>query len=312
MNTLLITGGTGLVGYAIQSIQNEYPDYKCIFLASKDCDLRSYDETYNCFQKYNPDFIIHLAANVGGLYKNMNFKVDMFESNLIMNMNILKASHHLKIKKVISCLSTCIFPDKTTYPINESMLHNGAPHSSNDAYAYAKRMLEVQSKAYQEQYGDDFICIIPTNIYGENDNYNLENGHVVPSLIHKCYLAKQNNEKFIVRGTGTPLRQFIYSTDLAKLIIWVLENYKEKNSIILSVGEKDEISIRGIATLISKEFNYEHMIEFDDSFSDGQFKKTADNSKLMNLYSDFKFISVEDGIEKSIEWFKNNYDTCRK
>jgi GDP-L-fucose synthase len=312
MNKILITGGTGLVGYALQLIQQKYSKYIYFFISSKDCDLTDYNDTKKCFQKHKPDYVIHLAANVGGLYKNMNFKVDMFETNLQMNMNVLKVSHELKIKKVISCLSTCIFPDKTTYPINEEMLHYGAPHHSNDTYAYAKRMLEVQSKAYQEQYGDDFICIIPTNIYGENDNYSLENGHVVPSLIHKCYLAKQTGKSFIVRGTGKPLRQFIYAKDLADLIMWVLENYKEKDSIILSVGEKDEISIRNIATLIAKNYHYEHMMEFDDYFSDGQFKKTADNSKLMKLYPDFQFTTVETGIEKSVEWFQTNFDTCRK
>ena len=123
MKTILITGGTGLVGYALQSIQQKYINYTYVFLSSKDCDLTDYEQTLNCFQKHNPDYVIHLAANVGGLYKNMNFKVDMFESNLQMNMNVLKVCHELKIKKVISCLSTCIFPDKTTYPINSDMYY---------------------------------------------------------------------------------------------------------------------------------------------------------------------------------------------
>jgi len=312
MKLILVTGGTGLVGSALRSVRQKYTEYTYVFLSSNDCDLTNRDETHKCFQKYNPDYVIHLAANVGGLYKNMNFKVDMFESNLQMNMNVLNVCHKLKIKKLISCLSTCIFPDKTSYPINEEMLHNGAPHHSNDAYAYAKRMLEVQSKAYQEQYGDDFSCIIPTNIYGENDNYSLENGHVVPSLIHKCHNAKQKGEPFIVRGTGKPLRQFIYAKDMADLIMWVLENYKENDSIILSVGEEDEISIRDIATLIAKNYEYEDMMEFDDSFSDGQYKKTADNSKLINLYPDFHFTTVETGIKNSVQWFKDNINKCRK
>jgi GDP-L-fucose synthase len=312
MKLILVTGGTGLVGSALRSVRQKYTEYTYVFLSSNDCDLTNRDETHKCFKKYNPDYVIHLAANVGGLYKNMNFKVDMFESNLQMNMNVLNVCHKLKIKKLISCLSTCIFPDKTSYPINEEMLHNGAPHHSNDAYAYAKRMLEVQSKAYQEQYGDDFSCIIPTNIYGENDNYSLENGHVVPSLIHKCHNAKQKGEPFIVRGTGKPLRQFIYAKDMADLIMWVLENYKENDSIILSVGEEDEISIRDIATLIAKNYEYEDMMEFDDSFSDGQYKKTADNSKLINLYPDFHFTTVETGIKNSVQWFKDNIDKCRK
>ena len=300
-----------MVGYGIQQIQNNF-NHKFIFMSSKDCDLSNYEITLNYFEKINPDYVIHLAAYVGGLFKNMNYKVDMLEKNLIMNYNVLKVCHNLKIKKVVSCLSTCIFPDDTTYPINENMLHNGPPHNSNDAYAYSKRLLEIHSKAYQEQYGDNFICVIPTNIYGENDNYSIEGGHVIPGLIHKCYLAKQNNEKFMVWGSGKPLRQFIYSQDLGRLIMWVLEKYDEKDSIILSVGEKEEVSIEYVARQIAKAYDYEHMIDFDITKSDGQFKKTADNSKLMNLYGEYKFMNIEEGIKRSVNWFVENYDKCRK
>jgi len=309
---ILITGGSGLVGYGLKQIITNNDDNEYIYLSSKDCDLTDLIQTINMFEKIKPDYVIHLAAYVGGLFKNMNSKVEMYEKNTMINLNVLKCCHDYGIKKLVSCLSTCIFPDKTTYPIDETMLHNGHPHCSNDAYAYAKRMLEIQSKAYQEQYDDNFICIIPTNIYGENDNFSLEDGHVVPSLIHKCYLAKQKGDKFIVKGTGKPLRQFIYSQDLAKLLKWVLESYHEKESIILSVSEEDEVSIKDIATLIAKEFDYEHRMEFDSSYSDGQFKKTADNSKLMSLNSEFKFTSIEIGIKKSIRWFNDNYDNCRK
>ena len=247
---VLITGGTGLVGKGIEKIKNNY-DYAYIFLSSKDCDLTSYNETRLLFEREKPDYVIHLAANVGGLYKNMNYKVDMLEKNVTMNSNVLKCSHEIGVKKLIAVLSTCIFPDKTTYPIDEEMLHNGPPHHSNDAYAYAKRLLEIHCKAYRDQYNDNFVCVIPTNIYGEHDNYSLENGHVIPSLIHKCYLAKKNSEDFIVFGSGKPLRQFIYSMDCAKLIMWVLENYKDKDSLILSPDESDEISIGDVAKKIA-------------------------------------------------------------
>lgn len=308
---VLVTGGSGLVGYGIQQIKDSY-DYEFIFLSSKDCDLSNYDKTYNYFHKIKPDFVIHLAAYVGGLFKNLLYKVDMLEKNVILNHNVLKVCHECGVKKVVSCLSTCIFPDKTEYPINESMLHDGPPHYSNDAYAYSKRLLEIHSKAYQEQYGDNFVCIIPTNIYGENDNFSIEGGHVIPGLIHKCYLAKQKNEKFMVWGSGKPLRQFIYSQDLGRLIMWVLEQYEEKDSIILSVGENDEVSIEYVARQIAKAYDYEHMIDFDITKSDGQFKKTADNSKLLSLYGDYKFVDIEDGIKRSVEWFVKNYDSCRK
>lgn len=316
METVLVTGGTGLVGSAIKNIyQKNYQDYQYIFLSSKDCDLTNLEDTNKLFNKIKPTYVIHLAANVGGLFKNMDHKVDMFEKNIIINLNVLKCCHDFKVKKCISCLSTCIFPDKTTYPINEKMLHDGPPHHSNDAYAYAKRMLEVHSRAYMEQYGDNFTCIIPTNIYGPHDNYHLMDAHVIPALIHKCYLAKKENKPFVVWGSGTPLRQFIYSDDLAELILWSLFESDEKEPIILSVSENEEISIADVARLIAKESYYP--LEFDTSKSDGQFKKTADNSKLKKLYyeskgKEFEFTSMEDGIKKSVKWFIDNYENCRK
>ena len=314
---ILVTGGTGLVGSAIQrvSTDNEHSDNNnFFFLSSNDCNLENYEDTLDFFKNFSPDYVIHLAACVGGLYKNMNYKVDMFEKNVLINFNVLRCCYATGVKKVVCCLSTCIFPDKTSYPINETMLHNGPPHFSNDAYAYAKRMLEIQCKAYNEQYGTNYVCVIPTNVYGPNDNYSLEDGHVIPALIHRCFLNKNAGEKFSVRGTGAPLRQFIYSDDLARLMLWVLYSYNELDSIILSVSEKDEVSIKTIAREIAKAYDYEDMLEFDTSFSDGQFKKTADNSKLMRLYGDYDFMSINDGIKNSVKWFIDNYDNnfCRK
>lgn len=308
---VLVTGSSGLVGSAIKNISPDYP-YEFIFVSSKDADLTDYKQTYHLFDKHKPDYVIHLAACVGGLFKNMNYKVEMFEKNTLINFNVVKYSHRFKVKKLICCLSTCIFPDKTTYPINETMLHDGPPHSSNDAYAYAKRMLEIHCKTYQEQFDDNFICVIPTNIYGPHDNYCLEDGHVIPALTYRCYLAKNEGKPFRVLGSGTPLRQFIYSEDLAKLFMWVLENYKQKESLILSVGEKNEVSIKNVATEIAKSFDYEHMMEFDTRYSDGQFKKTADNSNLMNLIGHFDFTPISSGIQKNTKWFVDNFDVARK
>lgn len=316
---ILVTGGSGLVGNAIKSVCKPYcSKYRFFFVSSKDFDLTNMEQTKAMFHNYNPDYVIHLAACVGGLYKNMNENVDMFEKNILINHNVVKCSHDFKVEKLIACLSTCIFPDQTTYPINETMLHNGPPHHSNYGYAYAKRMLEIQCRLYREQYGHNFMCVIPTNIYGPHDNYHLENAHVLPALIHKCYLAKKNNESFVVRGTGKPLRQFIYSEDLAKLILWLLDsnidcnenNYKLDN-IILSVSEKEEVSIEEIARLIAQEYDYEHMLVFDTNYSDGQYKKTVTNEKLLELLAlhpldQFSFTNIKDGIHQSIEWFNQN------
>lgn len=309
---IIVTGGSGLVGRGIESVSKEYSDIDFIFLSSKDCNLLKEEETYQFLKKHKPDVIIHLAATVGGLFKNMNEKVSMFEENMIMNMNILRSAHQCNIQRVISCLSTCIFPDITTYPINETMLHKGPPHPSNDAYAYAKRMLEIQSKAYQKKFGRDYICVIPTNIYGPYDNFHLEDGHVIPSLIHQCFLSKKEGRPFVIKGSGKPLRQFIYSEDLGKLILWVTLHYQEKESIILSVGEKDEVSIKEVGKCIAKEFEMEDKIVFDTSFSDGQYKKTADNGKLISYLPHFEFTKINNGLKKTIDWFKENYPNVRK
>lgn len=309
---ILVTGGSGLVGKSIETIKNNYKDYEFIFISSKDCDLLNFDKTNTLFENIKPDFVIHLAAYVGGLFKNMNHKVDMYEKNVLINMNVLKCCHNHNVIKVVSCLSTCVFPDKVTYPIDEKMLHTGEPHNSNYGYAYAKRMLDIQSKLYRDQYNDNFICVIPTNIYGEHDNYSLEDGHVIPALIHQCYLSKQNNKPFVVKGSGKPLRQFIYSKNLAELILWSLLEYNKSENIILSVGENDETSIREVAIEISKAFNYENNIIFDTQYSDGQYKKTSNNSLLMKYNKKYVFTNLEEGIKNSVDWFKENYFNCRK
>ena len=136
--------------------------------------------------------MIHLAANVGGLYLNMKYPVELYRDNILINNNVMELCKEFNVEKLISCLSTCIFPDKTTYPIDESMIHYGPPHPSNEGYAYTKRMIDVMNRSYNKEYGCKFTSIIPTNIYGHNDNFNLENGHVISSLIHKAYISKKN------------------------------------------------------------------------------------------------------------------------
>ena len=332
MQCVLVTGGSGLVGSALRDMCGAELKYRFVFASSRECDLTDYEATLQYFRTVAPDAVIHLAAAVGGLFKNMRCKVDMFEMNVCINMNVLRVCHELGVAKVVSCLSTCIFPDhktKTTQ-INESMLHAGPPHSSNDAYAYAKRMLEVQSRCYKEQYGHNFICVIPTNIYGPHDNFHLDDAHVIPALIHKCYLAKQQGVPLVVAGSGAPLRQFIYSRDLALLLIWTLEHYDATSddlsagggagagagagTLILSVDPADEISIRQVVQHITDAIGFDNDIVYDTTQADGQFKKTADNSKFKRLYgsSQFTFTPIRHGLRETVQWFVQNYNAARK
>ncbi|KAL9558004.1 hypothetical protein MBANPS3_001104 [Mucor bainieri] len=319
-SVILVTGGSGLVGEAVKwVIENDKSERygkkeneTWIFLSSKDGDLRKEGDVKAIFEKYKPTHVIHLAAMVGGLFKNMKYKLDFLRENMLMNDNILWQSKEYNVKKVVSCLSTCIFPDKTTYPIDETMVHNGPPHESNFGYAHGKRMIDVYNHAYHEQFGCHFTSVIPTNIFGPHDNYELEGSHVLPGLTHKCYLAKKNNTPFVVWGSGKPLRQFIYSRDLAKLFIWTLREYEEIDPIILSVGEKDEVSIKDVADSIVKAMDFQGEYAFDSTKADGQYKKTASNDKLMKYIPDFEFTPFDVAIKESVEWFVENYDTLRK
>lgn len=314
---ILVTGSSGMVGRAISEIVSEYNnEWEWVFTTSKEVDLRDYNQTLTFLQKCRPTHVIHLAANVGGLYKNINCKIDMFNDNMLINMNVVKACNEVDIQRMICCLSTCIFPDKVDkYPIVEQMLHLGPPHYSNDAYAYSKRMLHILCNLYNKSYNREYICIIPCNIYGTHDNFNLEDAHVIPALVHKAYIAHRDNTDFIIKGSGKALRQFINSKDVAKLCIWLLLNYKETEPVILAPTQV--YSIADVVDLIRKytQLSYRQIV-YDESYLDGQYIKRVSNHKFMELYrkiekQDYKFIPFEEGLKSTIEWFKNEYDTVR-
>lgn len=311
---ILVTGGSGLVGKAIQTVVKSEgrSDENWIFVSSKDADLCDSNATKKLFEKHKPTHVIHLAAMVGGLFHNMSHNLDFLRKNLQMNDNVLQMSYEIGVKKVVSCLSTCIFPDKTEYPIDETMIHNGPPHPSNFGYSYAKRMIDVMNKAYHEQHGCVFTSVVPCNVFGPHDNYNPESSHVIPGLIKKLYdIIQEGADTFTVMGTGKPLRQFIYSLDLAKLFIWVLRDYNEIDPIILSVDEESEVSINRLAEELVKAFNFKGKVVFDTTKADGQFKKTASNKKLRKYLPDFQFTPFSQAIQESVDWYKTNHDAAR-
>jgi GDP-L-fucose synthase len=300
MKKTLVTGGKGLVGSVINA------DIKI----GSEFDLRNNQLCNEVFKMYSPTHVIHCAAKVGGLGSNMNHKGEFFYDNIMMNSNVIECSRKHNVKKLVSFLSTCIFPDKIDYPLTESKIHLGPPHPSNDAYAYAKRMADVQIRAYREQYGLNYTSVIPTNIYGPNDNFSLVHGHVMPMLIHKLYLAQRDNTDFTVWGSGKPLREFIYSKDIAKLTEWAIESYDESEPIIFT--NSNEISIAELVDLLVKEFNFKGNVKFDSTKPDGQFRKPSDNSKLKSYLPDFKFTPIEIGIKETVNWFIENYEKSRK
>lgn len=304
METILVTGGSGMIGHAIQDVASER-NYSFVFVGSKDYDLTEEHETRKMFMDHHPTYVIHLAANVGGLYKNMAQRVQMLETNVQMNMNVIKMCHEFKVKKVIACLSTCIFPDKTTYPITEEMLHEGPPHFSNSSYAHAKRLLDIQCAAYREQYQSPFMCVIPTNLYGLYDQFDLEDAHVIPALIHQCYRAIQSNTDFKVRGTGKPLRQFVFAKDMAERLLWILENVDPLKTPCMIIAPEQEVTIADVVHEIAKAMKFDmtnHSIVWDSTYADGQYKKTADGTLLQEMCH-LPWVSLSDGIQQTVDWF---------
>ena len=296
----LITGN-GLVGSALKGE---------VKISTYNFDLRNSESVKSMFKFYNPTEVIHTAAKVGGLGSNMRYKGEYFYDNIMMNTNVIEQARQSGVKKLVAFLSTCVFPDDVEYPLTEKKIHLGPPHNSNNAYAYAKRMTDVQIRAYREQYGLEYKSVIPTNIYGPNDNFSLTHGHVMPMLIHKMYLAQKNNTPFEVWGTGKPLREFIYSKDVAELTEWVMNNYDEDEPIILSTSQ--EISIRDLVDLLVQEFNFKGKVIFDETKPDGQFRKPSDNSKIKNYLPEFQFTPIEVGIKETVNWFIENYEVARK
>ena len=310
---IMVTGSSGLVGRGLQTAIacDDAREEEWIFLTSKDGDLRDAQQTRSLFELHAPSHVIHLAARVGGLFSNMEHSVDYWNDNVLMNVNVLHNAKMTGVRKVISCLSTCIFPDKTSYPIDETMIHDGPPHPSNEAYAYAKRMIDVMNRCYHNQYGCKFTSVIPTNIFGPHDNFSIKDGHVIPGLIHKCYQCIEDGGDLTVFGTGTPLRQFLYSPDLGRLLLWTLRHYDSVDPLILSVPESNEITIRKASESVARAMGYTGRVLFDSTKSDGQHKKTACNNKLMRLHPGFRFTPFDQAILETCDWFRANRDKSR-
>lgn len=302
----LITGGTGMIGNAFKQIlpKAEYPDK--INLINERCA--------NMFHAQMRDkYVIHLAAKVGGVKANTDFISDFYTENSIINQRLLEAAKVGKAKKVVSLLSTCVYPDAAyvTYPLTEDQLHMGPPHSSNFGYAYAKRMVDVMSRAYRQQYGCNFITAIPNNLYGENDNFDLENSHVIPALMRKIWEAKINNQSSVeVWGDGSPLREFTYSLDIAKILLFILENYDEAEPI--NIGNTEEYSIKEVIQMLCELLEYDGKITWNMTKPNGQLRKPSRNKKLLDLgWKKEDYTSLKEGLKKTCEWFKINYPNVR-
>lgn len=300
--SVLVLGGSGLLGSEI-NIQG------CLKPSSTDLNALDYCALRRFIQINNVSKIIHCAGLVGGIHANQSRLYDFFQQNIQMNVNVLEACKEFSLNGSVFMLSTCVMPQSAHLPYNEKSIHLGEPHPSNYGYAYAKRMLEVGSRSLRDQYGIKTSCIIPCNLYGKNDNYNLKSGHVIPSLIHKMYLAKKNNEDMVIWGTGMPIREFLYASDLARII----ENYiGSGDQQIMVVSPEESYSIRDIVHKIANIMEFDGKILLDLSKPDGIYEKPSSNHIFRKNNPDFKFTDIDVGLTETIEWFVSNYNRIRK
>ena len=296
---ILVTGGSGLVG---QHLQDILPD--SIYVSSSAYDLTKMSDVKEMMIDFEPDTIIHLAARVGGIVDNINYPVDYLEENVLMNTNVLKACHEFDVEKVISILSTCIYPDVVdTYPMKEEDLFNGPPTPTNFSYGFAKRCMAAHIDAYRKQYDKKWCYLIPCNLYGEYDKYEEHHSHFVSALIKKIYEADDSIELW---GTGKPLRQFMYGGDLARVIKYMLDNDVVDN---FNVAPEWVHSINDLANIGKKACLKENLVvNYDSTKPDGQFRKDVDSSKLLSVLKDFEFTTLEKGIKKVYDKFSQRYN----
>lgn len=305
---IVVTGGTGMVGSSFKRVNSKSHDIKLV--GRKDADLRSRDQVMRLLKKESPDAVIHLAARVGGVKGNTDFVADFYSENVTINTNVLDACNMSGVNNVVSLLSTCVYPDKVRYPLTEDQIHNGEPHPSNFGYAYAKRMLDVHSRALRQQYGRNYICAVPNNLYGLQDNFDLENGHVIPAIIRKIWEAKNTGKPPVFWGDGSPLREFTFADDIAKALIFLLERYDGPEPV--NIGSVGENSISSVVQMVCSELNYKGDVIWDLAMPKGQYKKPSDNSNFLSLgWKQNDYTPLKQGLKKTISWFVDTYPNVR-
>ena len=301
---IYIAGHRGLVGSALVRNLESKGFTNIIKRTSKELDLRNQQAVQEFFKQERPEYVILAAAKVGGIHANNTYPAEFIYDNLMIQNNVIKAAHDFKVKKLLFLGSTCIYPKLAPQPIKEEYLLTGALEETNEAYAVAKIAGLEMCKFFKRQYGDNFISCMPTNLYGPNDNFDLQSSHVLPALIRKFHEAKVNHQPTVeVWGTGTPLREFIYVDDMADACIFLMENYDGEQHVNIGTGE--EVSIRQLAETVKEVVGFEGELIFNTNMPDGTPRKLTTVDKLHALGWKHK-VSLKDGIQLAYDWYLQN------
>ncbi len=302
---IYVAGHNGMVGSAICRKLESLGYKNLIKESSNKLDLRNSLETEYFFKSKNPEFVFLAAAKVGGIFANSTYKADFIYDNIMIQNNVIHCAHKYKVEKLLFLGSSCIYPKKSKQPIKEEYLLSGYLEPTNEPYAIAKIAGVKMCEYYREQYGSNFISAMPTNLYGPNDNFNLETSHVFAALIRKFHEAKiQNHSEVKLWGTGAPKREFLHVDDLADALVFLMKIYN--SSSIINIGTGEDISITDLAKKIQKVVGYKGIINWDKSMPDGTLRKWLDVSKINDLGWKAN-TSLLKGIEMTYDWYSRNF-----
>ena len=302
---ILVFGSNGLVGSSTVKLLKDKNIYKQIIASNRqDTNLFDYDSTYKTISEESPDVIVNAAARVGGIVANNTNRFEFIVENLKINLNILESIKDFKNIRLINLGSSCIYPLEAVNPIKEEYIMSGKLEPTNSPYAMAKLTAIEIGNSMKQQFGMNITNLMPTNLYGPNDNFSETESHVIPGLIRRMHNSKINNDdKFKIWGTGEPKREFLYAEDLAEAINFVISN--EISEELLNVGSNEEVTIKQLAEIIKDNVQYEGSLTFDTDKPDGNPRKLLDSTKIFELGWKPK-IKLEEGIEKTYKWFLEN------
>ena len=302
---VLVTGGSGFLGSFVVEKLGEKGCQDIFVPHSEEYDLRQLDAIQSLLKDTKPNMIIHLAARVGGIGANRAHPAEFFYDNLMMGVQLMHESWRAGINKFVAIGTVCAYPKFTPVPFKEDDLWNGYPEETNAPYGLAKKMLLIQAQTYRQQYGFNAIYLLPVNLYGQRDNFDLESSHVIPALIRKCIeAAKRNDDHIVVWGTGKPTREFLYVEDAAEGILLAAERYNGSEPVNLGSGM--EISIHDLVHLIARLTGFKGKIVLDSSKPDGQPRRCLNTERAEQLFGFRAKTSFEDGLRRTIKWYRKS------
>src|SRR3989344_821543 len=301
---IYIAGHKGLVGSALVRILKQNGYSNLLVKTKEELDLTSSRDVSDFLAREKPDYVFLAAAKVGGIFANDKYSADFIRDNLMIEANVIDSAYKNGIKKLLFLGSSCVYPKNAPQPIKEEYLLSGELEATNKAYAAAKIAGIVMCQSYNKQYGANFIGVMPTNLYGEGDNFDLENSHVLPAMIRKFHDAKESGGgEVVLWGTGNPKREFLYVDDLANACLFLMNNYD--SSEIINIGTGEDLSILELANIVKEIVGYEGNIVWDSTKPDGTMRKLLDVSKIHSLGWKYS-ISLKEGIKRTYEWYKAN------